>query len=251
MAALSEAGLLQAGAEAVAQGAHRPGYGAHLDESPPLGDQFTFACCQLLLSLTECPIAALEGLQVDDLGQVGVEQPGPLPICAGPDRAEDRQSAPQLAGDPGATLGPFERAGDRFGVPQHGAQVSPHELVELRGRGEPRRAALGEAGADGRQLAAATVVAIARLGGRARAADTRQVADPAADEAAQQVGMRGTATGSLLIRGEPPLDSFERLSRHEGRHRHGDPGFRRLGLGAHATPHSLERRSPSPRSGRS
>jgi hypothetical protein len=87
LAALSEAGLLRSYAEPLAQGDHRPGYGARLDEPPPLGDRFTFSRGQLLLSLTECPISALERLQVDDLSQVGIEQPGPLPIDAGPEPA--------------------------------------------------------------------------------------------------------------------------------------------------------------------
>jgi hypothetical protein len=215
LAALLEGGLVQAGVQALQHGGHGLGDRADLVELLTVGGDLPLTGQQVRRLLGEDAVLALEGGQVDHLGQVGLQQPLPLPGHAGAHVAEGRLPPAELLGHPGAAACSLQRLADQLGLLQDGTQVRPHQLVELGGRDEPRRAGLQPAGGDRCLLAEAAVVAVAGVGGRAGDPAAVQPADPAADQAAQQVGMGGAASGALLVAGQPPLHQVELLGRHQ------------------------------------
>jgi hypothetical protein len=87
LAALVEAGLTQAHAKLLQHLGHRLGDAAHLDQPLPLGGDLPLTRPQVRLLLAEGPVLPLEGVQVDHLGQVGLQQPLPLAGHARPDAA--------------------------------------------------------------------------------------------------------------------------------------------------------------------
>src|SRR5215211_2841444 len=87
LAALFEAGLAQAHAKLLQHLGHRLGDAAHLDQPLPLGGDLPLTRPQVRLLLAEGPVLPLEGVQVDHLGQVGLQQPLPLAGHARPDAA--------------------------------------------------------------------------------------------------------------------------------------------------------------------
>jgi hypothetical protein len=87
LAALVEAGLTQAHAKLLQHLGQRLGDAAHLDQPLPLGGDLPLTRPQVRLLLAEGPVLPLEGIQVDHLGQVGLQQPLPLAGHARPDAA--------------------------------------------------------------------------------------------------------------------------------------------------------------------
>src|SRR5215212_8379369 len=85
LAALFEAA--QAHAKLLQHLGHRLGDAAHLDQPLPLGGDLPLTRPQVRLLLAEGPVLPLEGVQVDHLGQVGLQQPLPLAGHARPDAA--------------------------------------------------------------------------------------------------------------------------------------------------------------------
>ena len=84
----------------------------------------------------------------------------------------------QFLREPGATLRPLHGQRQALGMPQHGADVGPDDLVELLHGDQPRAAPCLPAGEDRMHLPATGVVGIAP----ARLADTRQAAMATADQ---------------------------------------------------------------------
>ena len=201
LAALLEAGLAQAHPELLQHLGHRLGDRADLDQPLALGGDLPLAGQQVGLLPGKAPVLPLEAGQVDGLGQVRLQQPLALAAHAGPHLPQARLAAAQLLRHPGAAVGALQRLGDQLRLLQDRAQVHPYQLVELGGRDEPRRAAARAAGADPRLLAQAAVVAIAGVGGGASDPGAGQVADPATDQPAQQIGVGGATPGALLVGG--------------------------------------------------
>jgi hypothetical protein len=141
LAALLEAGLAQAHPELLQHLGHRLGDRAHLDQPLALSGDLPLARQQVGLLAGKAPVLPLEAGQVDHLGQVGLQQPLTLAGHARPDAAEGRLPAAQLLRHPGAAVGALQRLGDQPGLAEDRAQIRPHQLVELGGRDEPRRAA--------------------------------------------------------------------------------------------------------------
>src|SRR5829696_1046229 len=75
LAALLEAGLVKAHPELLQHRCHRSGDRAHLDQPLALGGDLPLAGQQVRLLAGKGPVLPLEGGQVDDLGQVGLQQP--------------------------------------------------------------------------------------------------------------------------------------------------------------------------------
>jgi hypothetical protein len=236
LAALLEAGLAQAHAELLQHLGHGLGDRADLDQPLALGGDLPLAGQQVGLLPGKALVLALEGGQVDHLGQVGLQQPPALAGNARPDAAQARLPAAELLRHPGAAVGALQRLGDQVRLLEDRAQVRPDQLVELGGGDEPRRAAAGAAGADLRHLAAAAVIPVAGVGGSAGDAAAAQPADPAADQPAQQVGVGGAAPRGPLVGGQPPGDQVELLGRHQRGDRHGDPLLGWVCPGAHPRP---------------
>src|ERR671936_2353674 len=101
-------------------------------------------------------------------------------------------------------MGPLQGLGDQLGLLEDHAQVCPDQLVELGGGNKPRRAAACPAGAYLGLLSGAAVIPVAGVGGGAGDPAAAQVADAAADQPAQQVGMGGVAAGLAPGSGQPP-----------------------------------------------
>ncbi len=100
-----------------------PGGGVQL---PLLGEQGGMSAVQVL-------VLAVEFGQPDDLGEVGVQQPLLLAVELAQGLADGCLPGLELLGQPGAALGPGQRAGDLGGVGQQRAQVGPDPLVQLAG----------------------------------------------------------------------------------------------------------------------
>src|SRR5829696_5936662 len=90
LAALLEVGLAQTHAQLLQHPSHGLGDAADLDQPLTLGGDLPLACQQVGLLPGKGPVLALEGVQVDHLGQVGVQQPLPLAGHAGPHAAQGR-----------------------------------------------------------------------------------------------------------------------------------------------------------------
>jgi hypothetical protein len=223
LATLLEAGLAQAHPQPLQHLGHRLGDRADLDQPLALSGDLPLACQQVGLLPGKALVPSLEAGQIDDLGQVGLQQPPTLAGNARPHAAQARLPAAQLLRHPGTAVGALQRLGDQLRMLQDRAQVRPHQLVELGGRDEPRRATARAAGADLGHLAQAAVIPVAGVGGGAGDPAAAQPADPAADQPAQQVGVGGAAPGGPLVAGQPPLDQVELLGRHQRGDRHRDP----------------------------
>jgi hypothetical protein len=141
LAALFEVGLAQARSQLVQHLGHRLGDRAHLGQPRALSGDLPLAGQQVGLLPGKGPVLPLEADQIDHLGQVGLQQPLALAGHARPHAAQGRLPAAQLLGHPGATVGALQRLGDQLGLTEDRAQVRPDQLVELRSRDEPRRAA--------------------------------------------------------------------------------------------------------------
>src|SRR5437868_5147892 len=100
-----------------------PGGGVQL---PLLGEQGGMPAVQVLA-------LAVELGQPDDLGEVGVQQPLLLAVELAQGLADGCLPGLEFLGQPGAALGPGQRAGDLSGVGQQRAQVGPDPLVQLAG----------------------------------------------------------------------------------------------------------------------
>jgi hypothetical protein len=246
--ALLEGRLLESAAKPRADGRGRAGDGADLDGALALGRGFPLAGPQLVLALAQAAVAPLEGGEVDDLGQVGLQQPLPLPGHAGPHLPERRLPPAEFLGDPRAAQGSLHRRGDELRAPQHRAQVGPDQVVQLGGRDEAGATARRPASADRGQLPPAAVVPVVAAGGLGPAgtAGAAQAADAAAHQPAQQVGVRRAPQRPLLVGAQPLLDALELLGRNQGRDRHGDPLLRRMDPRALAVAHRLQGRPPGP-----
>src|SRR6266540_1305961 len=121
----------------------------------------------------QLPSLALELAQGDDLGQVGVQQPLLLALQLRDGLADGALAGVQLLRQPLPTTGPRQRRGNLGRISQQRGQVSPDQLVQLRGGGVAGGAAL-PLGAPQRVGAAhADVVVVAVLG---RAGGARQAA---------------------------------------------------------------------------
>jgi PPOX class probable F420-dependent enzyme len=188
LAALLEAGPVKAHSELLQHRRHRAGDRAQPGQPLALRGDLPLVGQQVGLLPGKGLVLPLEGVQVDHLGQVGLQQPLPLPGHAGPYLPQGGLPAAQLLGHPGATVGALQGLGDQLGLAEDRAQVRPDQLVELAGGDEPGRAAACAAGADARHLAQAAVVAVAGVAGGAGDPAAGQAADPAADQPAQQVG---------------------------------------------------------------
>src|SRR6266536_277152 len=174
----------------------------------------------------QLPSLALELAQGDDLGQVGVQQPLLLALQLRDGLADGALAGVQLLRQPLPTTGPRQRRGNLGRISQQRGQVSPDQLVQLRGGGVAGGAAL-PLGAPQRVGAAhADVVVVAVLG---RAGGARQAAGAAADQRPQQVGVAGVARGALLVGVQLGLHLGEGLLAHDLRDRDGDPLLRRPG----------------------
>jgi hypothetical protein len=90
LAALLEVGLAQTHAQLLQHPSHGLGDAADLDQPLTLGGDLPLAGQQVGLLPGKGPVLALEGVQVDHLGQVGVQQPLPLAGHAGPHAAQGR-----------------------------------------------------------------------------------------------------------------------------------------------------------------
>jgi len=201
LAALLEVGPVKADPELLQHRRHRLGGRAQPDQPLPLGRHLPLARQQVCFLLAKGPVLALEGGQVDHLGQVRLEQALALACHAGQHAAEGRLPPAELLGHPGAAVGALQCLGDQLRVLQDRAQVRPDELVQLGGWDEPRRAGAGAAGGHLGLLAQAAVIAIPGVGGGAGDPAAAQPADPAADQPAQQVGVSGATPGALLVGG--------------------------------------------------
>jgi hypothetical protein len=87
LAALLEAGLVKAYPELLQHRRHRVGDRAHLDQPRTLGRDLPLAGQQVRLLPGKGPVLPLEGVEVDHLGQVGLQQALALAGHARPDAA--------------------------------------------------------------------------------------------------------------------------------------------------------------------
>src|SRR6266542_1648238 len=83
----------------------------------------------------QLPSLALELVQGDDLGQVGVQQPLLLALQLRDGLADGALAGVQLLRQPLPTTGPRQRRGNLGRISQQRGQVSPDQLVQLRGGG--------------------------------------------------------------------------------------------------------------------
>jgi hypothetical protein len=162
---LLEGRLFQSDTQASKDGQHRPRHPTDLDESLALSDDFPFASPKILLLLAQGPLLALEGLQVDHLSQVRLQQPFPLSDQARPHASERSLPTAELLRNPSPTVCPLQGLGHALRMLHHRAQIRPHQLVELRGRNEASRAQGGTTRTRPGELATAPVVGVARLVG--------------------------------------------------------------------------------------
>jgi hypothetical protein len=87
LATLLEAGLAQAHPQPLQHLGHRLGDRADLDQPLALGGDLPLACQQVGLLPGKALVPSLEAGQVDDLGQVGLQQPPTLAGNARPHAA--------------------------------------------------------------------------------------------------------------------------------------------------------------------
>ena len=132
----------------------------NFDQTLARGGDFSLLRGRILLALAEFRVFALERRQVNRRRQIGVEQSLPLPRETLVHAAQRCLPAPQLVRQPGATVRSFQLLRDHLGLLEDAAQISPHQIIELRSRDEPRRAALSPARHRRRLLAHADVIAI-------------------------------------------------------------------------------------------
>jgi hypothetical protein len=176
---------------------------------------------------------AFQFRQGDYLGEVGVQQPLLLALELAQGLPDGGLPGLEFLGQPGAALGPAQRAGDLGGVGQQRAQVRPDQLVQLPGGDVAGGAALALGHAQRVGAAAAQVVAVA---GRGLAAGASQPAGAAADQRAQQVLVAGIAGRALLVGIQLGLHLGEGLFGDDRRDRDRDPVFLRTGSMADARP---------------
>jgi hypothetical protein len=132
LAALLEAGLAQPRSQLPQHLGHRVGGRAHLDQPLTLGGDLPLAGQQVGLLPGKGPVLALEGGQVDHLGQVGLQQPLTLPGNARSHLAQGRLPTAQLSRHPSAAVSALQRLSDQLRMlqaPQRSAQTSSSSWV--------------------------------------------------------------------------------------------------------------------------
>ena len=131
--ALLEGGGGQPGPDGLAECLDPVGDGAEFQLLPGRGIQLALLGEQRAAAAVQVLALAVQLGKGDDLGEVGVQQPLLLALQLAQGLADGGLPGLEFLGQPGAALGPGQRAGDLGGVGQQRAQVGPDQLVELPG----------------------------------------------------------------------------------------------------------------------
>jgi hypothetical protein len=148
-----------------------------------LSNDFPLTCKHLLLTPLQLIPLELERGQVQDSGQVGLQQTRLLPAQSNTDAAQTGLTSTQFLRDPIAGLSSLELMCNHLGMTHDLIQIVPDDGIQLIGGDQPGRAMLFPIGDDGRQLASADVVLVGRTGLTGTAGAT-QLAVAATDQAA-------------------------------------------------------------------
>ena len=184
------------------------------------GVQLPLLGCQGGVAAVQVFPLALELGQIDDLGQVGIQQPLLLALQLVHSLTDGGLPGVEFLGQPCPALRPGQRLGELGGVGQQRAQVCPDQLIELSGGDVAGGAALSVRYPQPVGAAAAQVIAVA---GRGLANYARQPALTAADQCAQQVLVAGVAQRGLLVGIQLGLHLREDLFADDRRDRDRDP----------------------------
>src|SRR5438105_3333644 len=125
-----------------------------------------------------------ERRQIDDTGQIGLQETCLLTTQSQPHTTQAGLTAAQFLGEPSRRPEPLQLMGDDRRMTYYFAQVVPDDGIQLMGWDEPGRAVLLPIGGHRRQLASAYVVLVVRDGMNCAPGAT-QLAAPAADQAAE------------------------------------------------------------------